>query len=109
METGRVGVVDPSGPGKQNSSLPLSLMVSSEWWCVITCVLVCVPQATQGDVGQAVGLLTSQPPEVQDPGDPQESKSADETWEAEKGTPGTKPFFLGFSEDAAMLSSTSDP
>lgn len=43
-------------------------------------------QASQGDVGQAVGLLTSQPPEVQDPGDPQESKGSDETWEAQKGT-----------------------
>lgn len=57
----------------------------------MACVPVCVPQASQGDVGQAVGLLTSQPPEVQDPGDPQESKSADETWKAQKGTRGTEP------------------
>ncbi|TNM84481.1 hypothetical protein fugu_008659 [Takifugu bimaculatus] len=40
--------------------------------------------ASQGDVGLAVGLLTSQPPEVQDPGDPQESKTSDETWESQK-------------------------
>lgn len=40
----------------------------------------CVFQASQGDVGQAVGLLTTQPPE--EPGDPQESA---ETWEGQKG------------------------
>lgn len=50
------------------------------------------PQASQGDVGLAVGLLTSQPPEVQDPGDPQESKTSAETWESQKGKAGTKSF-----------------
>ncbi|CAG12328.1 unnamed protein product, partial [Tetraodon nigroviridis] len=56
-------------------------------------LLLSALNASQGDVGQAVGLLTSQPLEVRDPGDPQESKSTDETWRAQKGA---KPFLETF-------------
>uniref|UniRef100_H3C4U5 ubiquitinyl hydrolase 1 n=1 Tax=Tetraodon nigroviridis TaxID=99883 RepID=H3C4U5_TETNG len=62
-------------------------------------LLLSALNASQGDVGQAVGLLTSQPLEVRDPGDPQESKSTDETWRAQKGA---KPFLETFQK---MLSS----
>nr|XP_019952865.1 PREDICTED: ubiquitin carboxyl-terminal hydrolase 28 isoform X4 [Paralichthys olivaceus] len=41
--------------------------------------------ASQGDVGHAVGLLTAQPAEVQDPGEPQESEAPGEAWEGQKG------------------------
>ncbi|XP_054481245.1 ubiquitin carboxyl-terminal hydrolase 28 [Anoplopoma fimbria] len=43
--------------------------------------------ASQGDVGNAVGLLTTQSAEFQDPGDPQESGTSAETWEGQKGLP----------------------
>ncbi|KAM3601776.1 uncharacterized protein V6R79_018744 [Siganus canaliculatus] len=43
--------------------------------------------ASQGDIGHAVGLLTTQPAEVQDPGEPQESGTSGEAWEAQKGLP----------------------
>ncbi|XP_036975996.1 ubiquitin carboxyl-terminal hydrolase 28 isoform X3 [Acanthopagrus latus] len=43
--------------------------------------------ASQGDIGHAVGLLTAQPAEVQDPGEPQESGSSGETWEGQKVLP----------------------
>lgn len=43
-------------------------------------------KASQGDIGHAVGLLTTQPAEVQDPGEPQESGTSGETWEGQKGT-----------------------
>ncbi|XP_071398994.1 ubiquitin carboxyl-terminal hydrolase 28 [Centroberyx affinis] len=43
--------------------------------------------ASQGDIGHAVGLLTTQPPEVQDSGEPQESEPNGEAWEAQKGLP----------------------
>ncbi|CAB1448199.1 unnamed protein product [Pleuronectes platessa] len=42
-------------------------------------------KASQGDVGHAVGMLTTQPPEVQDPGDPEESGAPEEAWEGPKG------------------------
>ncbi|KAM6907168.1 ubiquitin carboxyl-terminal hydrolase 28 [Xenentodon cancila] len=44
-------------------------------------------QVSQGDVGHAVGLLTIQPTEVQKPGEPQESGTSEETWEAQKEPP----------------------
>ncbi|XP_034744925.1 ubiquitin carboxyl-terminal hydrolase 28 isoform X3 [Etheostoma cragini] len=43
--------------------------------------------ASQGDVGHAVGLLTSQSAEVQDPGEPQESGTSAEAWKGQKGLP----------------------
>ncbi|KAM9347950.1 ubiquitin carboxyl-terminal hydrolase 28 isoform 2-T2 [Symphorus nematophorus] len=43
--------------------------------------------ASQGDIGHAVGLLTTQPAEVQDPGEPQESGTSAEAWEGQKGQP----------------------
>uniref|UniRef100_A0A671W7S9 ubiquitinyl hydrolase 1 n=1 Tax=Sparus aurata TaxID=8175 RepID=A0A671W7S9_SPAAU len=43
--------------------------------------------ASQGDIGHAVGLLTTQPAEVQDPGEPQESGTSGETWEGQKVLP----------------------
>lgn len=47
-------------------------------------------QASQGDIGQAVGLLTTQHAELQDPGEPQESGTSGETWQGQKGTLWTK-------------------
>nr|XP_054587017.1 ubiquitin carboxyl-terminal hydrolase 28 isoform X1 [Nothobranchius furzeri] len=44
-------------------------------------------KASQGDVGHAVGLLTTQAAEVQEPAEPQESGSSVETWEGQKGLP----------------------
>ncbi|XP_044077692.1 ubiquitin carboxyl-terminal hydrolase 28 isoform X3 [Siniperca chuatsi] len=43
--------------------------------------------ASQGDIGHAVGLLTTQPAEVQDLGEPQESGTSGEAWEGQKGLP----------------------
>ncbi|KAI3373959.1 hypothetical protein L3Q82_022522 [Scortum barcoo] len=43
--------------------------------------------ASQGDIGHAVGLLTTQPAEVQDPGEPQELRTSGEVWEGQKGLP----------------------
>nr|XP_046266749.1 ubiquitin carboxyl-terminal hydrolase 28 isoform X2 [Scatophagus argus] len=43
--------------------------------------------ASQGDVGHAVGLLTTQPAEVQDPGQPQESGTSGEARESQTGLP----------------------
>ncbi|XP_041657432.1 ubiquitin carboxyl-terminal hydrolase 28 isoform X3 [Cheilinus undulatus] len=43
--------------------------------------------ASQGDVGHAVGLLTTQPAEVQDPGEPQPLETSAEAWEAQKDLP----------------------
>uniref|UniRef100_A0A8C4ERJ6 ubiquitinyl hydrolase 1 n=1 Tax=Dicentrarchus labrax TaxID=13489 RepID=A0A8C4ERJ6_DICLA len=43
--------------------------------------------ASQGDIGHAVGLLTTQPAEVQDPGEPQELETSGEAWEGQKGLP----------------------
>uniref|UniRef100_A0A3B4WQQ9 ubiquitinyl hydrolase 1 n=1 Tax=Seriola lalandi dorsalis TaxID=1841481 RepID=A0A3B4WQQ9_SERLL len=40
--------------------------------------------ASQGDIGHAVGLLTTQTAEVQDPGEPQELKTSEEAWEGQK-------------------------
>lgn len=40
--------------------------------------------ASQGDIGHAVGLLTTQPAEVQDPGEPQESATPGVAWEGQK-------------------------
>ncbi|XP_023265206.1 ubiquitin carboxyl-terminal hydrolase 28-like, partial [Seriola lalandi dorsalis] len=42
-------------------------------------------KASQGDIGHAVGLLTTQTAEVQDPGEPQELKTSEEAWEGQKG------------------------
>ncbi|XP_039888346.1 ubiquitin carboxyl-terminal hydrolase 28 isoform X1 [Simochromis diagramma] len=42
---------------------------------------------SQGDIGHAVGLLTTQTAEVQDPGEPQESGTSGEAWEGQKGLP----------------------
>ncbi|XP_057676425.1 ubiquitin carboxyl-terminal hydrolase 28 isoform X2 [Corythoichthys intestinalis] len=42
-------------------------------------------KASRGDIGHAVGLLTSQPAEVKDAGGPQESGSSVGTWEGQKG------------------------
>ncbi|XP_034461678.1 ubiquitin carboxyl-terminal hydrolase 28 isoform X1 [Hippoglossus hippoglossus] len=42
-------------------------------------------KASQGDVGHAVGLLTTQPAEVQDPGEPEETGAPEEAWEGPKG------------------------
>lgn len=53
-------------------------------------------KASQGDIGHAVGLLTTQPAEVQDPGEPLESGTSGETWEDQKGTFGTKQAFSYF-------------
>ncbi|XP_017275430.1 ubiquitin carboxyl-terminal hydrolase 28 isoform X3 [Kryptolebias marmoratus] len=44
-------------------------------------------KASQGDIGHAVGLLTTQTAEVQDPAEPQESGSSGETWEGQKESP----------------------
>uniref|UniRef100_A0A4W6E1W9 Ubiquitin specific peptidase 28 n=1 Tax=Lates calcarifer TaxID=8187 RepID=A0A4W6E1W9_LATCA len=41
--------------------------------------------ASQGDIGHAVGLLTTHPAEVQDPGETQESGNSGEAWEGQKG------------------------
>uniref|UniRef100_A0A7N6F7E7 ubiquitinyl hydrolase 1 n=1 Tax=Anabas testudineus TaxID=64144 RepID=A0A7N6F7E7_ANATE len=41
--------------------------------------------ASQGDVGHAVGLLTTQPAEVQDPGETQKPGIPEEVWEGQKG------------------------
>lgn len=44
------------------------------------------PQASRGDIGHAVGLLTSQPQQVHDPGDPQQPAASGETWDGQSGT-----------------------
>ncbi|XP_034033705.1 ubiquitin carboxyl-terminal hydrolase 28 isoform X3 [Thalassophryne amazonica] len=41
--------------------------------------------ASQGDIGLAVGLLTTQPAEVQEPGETSEADKKGETWEGQKG------------------------
>ncbi|TKS83242.1 Ubiquitin carboxyl-terminal hydrolase 28 [Collichthys lucidus] len=43
--------------------------------------------ASQGDIGHAVGLLTTQTAEVQDSGELQESGTSGEAWEGQKGLP----------------------
>ncbi|XP_047235116.1 ubiquitin carboxyl-terminal hydrolase 28 isoform X3 [Girardinichthys multiradiatus] len=43
--------------------------------------------ASQGDVGHAVGLLTSQTVEVQDSAEPQESGTSAEAWDGQRGLP----------------------
>lgn len=45
-------------------------------------------KVSQGDIGHAVGLLTTEPAKVQDPGEPQESGTSGEAWESQKGTLG---------------------
>lgn len=47
-------------------------------------------KASQGDIGNAVGLLTTQPAEVQDPGETQEPGPSAEAWDGQKGTLGEK-------------------
>ncbi|XP_014838687.1 PREDICTED: ubiquitin carboxyl-terminal hydrolase 28 isoform X1 [Poecilia mexicana] len=44
-------------------------------------------KASQGDVGHAVGLLTTQTVEVQDSAEPQESGTSAETWDKQRGLP----------------------
>ncbi|CAK6964536.1 ubiquitin carboxyl-terminal hydrolase 28 isoform X1 [Scomber scombrus] len=41
--------------------------------------------ASQGDIGHAVGLLTTQSAEVQDPGELQETETPEVAWEGQKG------------------------
>lgn len=48
-------------------------------------------KASQGDIGHAVGLLTTQPAEVQHPG---KSETSGDTWEAHKGTEGQIRVFM---------------
>lgn len=43
--------------------------------------------ASQGDIGHAVGLLTTQPTEVQEPGEPQHPATSTEVWEGQKDVP----------------------
>ncbi|KAM9332124.1 ubiquitin carboxyl-terminal hydrolase 28 isoform 2-T2 [Pholidichthys leucotaenia] len=43
--------------------------------------------ASQGDIGHAVGLLTTQPAEVQDSGEPQELGTPGDAWDGQKGVP----------------------
>lgn len=60
---------------------------------IISALILSLPplfKASQGDIGHAVGLLTIQPTEVQDPGEPQESGTPGVAWEGQKGTLGTK-------------------
>lgn len=54
--------------------------------CAVIFSLSPLFKASQGDIGHAVGLLTTQPAEVQDPGEPQESGTSGEAWEGQKGT-----------------------
>nr|XP_057942450.1 ubiquitin carboxyl-terminal hydrolase 28 isoform X2 [Doryrhamphus excisus] len=42
-------------------------------------------KASRGDIGHAVGLLTTQPAEVRDAGEPQESGTPGVPWEGQKG------------------------
>lgn len=42
-------------------------------------------KASRGDIGHAVGLLTSQPVEVQNAGEPQKSGIPVEAWDGQKG------------------------
>ncbi|KAM4727355.1 ubiquitin carboxyl-terminal hydrolase 28 [Anableps anableps] len=44
-------------------------------------------KASQGDIGHAVGLLTTQTVEVQDSAEPQESGTSAETWDKQRGLP----------------------
>uniref|UniRef100_A0A3Q2R0T0 Ubiquitin specific peptidase 28 n=1 Tax=Fundulus heteroclitus TaxID=8078 RepID=A0A3Q2R0T0_FUNHE len=44
-------------------------------------------KASQGDVGHAVGLLTTQSVEVQDSAEPQDSGTSAETWDSQRGLP----------------------
>uniref|UniRef100_A0A3Q2DV86 ubiquitinyl hydrolase 1 n=1 Tax=Cyprinodon variegatus TaxID=28743 RepID=A0A3Q2DV86_CYPVA len=44
-------------------------------------------KASQGDVGHAVGLLTTQNVEIQDSAEPQESGTSAETWDSKRGLP----------------------
>ncbi|KAM4547480.1 ubiquitin carboxyl-terminal hydrolase 28 [Fundulus diaphanus] len=44
-------------------------------------------KASQGDVGHAVGLLTTQSVEVQDSAEPQDSGTSAETWDGQRGLP----------------------
>lgn len=57
--------------------------------CALIFSLSSLFQASQGDIGHAVGLLTTQSADVQDPGEPQESETSGEAWEGQKGTRGT--------------------
>lgn len=50
------------------------------------CPSVLCPKASRGDIGHAVGLLTSQPQQAHDPGDPQQPAVSGETWEGQSGT-----------------------
>ncbi|XP_029375099.1 ubiquitin carboxyl-terminal hydrolase 28 isoform X2 [Echeneis naucrates] len=48
-------------------------------------ILYTALNASQGDIGHAVGLLTTQPAEVQGPGEPRDSGTSEEAWEGQKG------------------------
>lgn len=59
-------------------------------------------KVSQGDIGHAVGLLTTQTAEVQDPGEPQESGTSGEPWEGQKGT-------LGMQIDTKLIAEVTLP
>lgn len=59
-------------------------------------------KVSQGDIGHAVGLLTTQTAEVQDPGEPQESGISGEAWEGQKGT-------LGMQIDTKLIAEVTLP
>lgn len=62
------------------------------------------PKASRGDIGHAVGLLTSQPQQVHDPGDPQQPAASGEAWEAQSGTLDTKHIHPNLSTTACLKS-----
>lgn len=59
-------------------------------------------KVSQGDIGHAVGLLTTQTAEVQDPGEPQELGTSGEAWEGQKGT-------LGMQIDTKLIAEVTLP
>lgn len=72
----------------------LQPLVTSHQCQFRSCPCVRCPKASRGDIGHAVGLLTSQPQPVHDPGDPQQPAASGETWEGQSGTLDTKHIHL---------------
>lgn len=72
----------------------LQPLVNSHQCQFRSCPCVLCPKASRGDIGHAVGLLTSQPQQVHDPGDPQQPAASGETWEGQSGTLDTKHIHL---------------
>lgn len=66
------------------------------------CSFFSLLKVSQGDIGHAVGLLTTQNAEVQDPGEPQESGTSGEAWEGQKGT-------LGMQIDTKLIAEVTLP